>query len=323
MEQVLGKMKTREVADYLDKIGDERGADVRNVAMEANMMEAAFGSTKMAKGIGDFYLLKPSDEPGSNPLPKFQPTGHVYGFYPVESTDADSNVPIRGAGNIIPDKTLKGQNIKITLSRIMIQDYPGDGPHQILFDFRGRHQIAGQGQDLRFSQTYRVNEGEGAAVTGYPIFTGLRVGAEGMVFSCSTINVKNEGDHAILGFMEGDVFKKGLELIKTVNPVIPLVSGFAEGITKMLLSRNDNKIVQDFSMGLDFSAVRTTPKLREGTYIAVQTDDKQWDWTKWVYNPKRETIVSAEDPKKTIDWNYILFSISKMEPEIDEAPSTQ
>ena len=41
---------------------------------------------------------------------------------------------------------------------------------------------------------------------------GLTVGPEGLAFRCYTVNVKNDQDEALLGFLESDTFRAGLRL---------------------------------------------------------------------------------------------------------------
>ena len=43
------------------------------------------------------------------------------------------------------------------------------------------------------------------------------MGSEGVVFRCLTVNVKNEDDEALLGFLEPDVFTAGLMLATTAR----------------------------------------------------------------------------------------------------------
>ena len=90
----------------------------------------------------------------------------------------------------------------------------------MLFDFYARNQEPGAAEVLHFNATYRVREGERAAVRGYPIFVGLGVGIEGVALHFHTVNVKNDADEAFLDFLEGDVFKNGLKLATTAQPAI-------------------------------------------------------------------------------------------------------
>ena len=102
----------------------------------------------------------------------------------------------------------------------MSASYPGGGLHRVLFDFYAQHQVPGGAEDLHFNATFRVREGEHAAVVGFPIFIGLNVGTEGVAFRCYTVNVANEEDERLLGFLESDVFKSGLRLATTAQPAI-------------------------------------------------------------------------------------------------------
>jgi hypothetical protein len=298
---VAGVMKSSQVAERLAALGDKKSAQ------EINRQIKAMGKDVKFAALGWPFEKK---------TPVWKYTSHAFGYIP-KGVGGGANVEIKDAGNIQADDTLKNTNIKITLDRLRVFDYPGDGLHTVLFDFYAQHQTAtaGQTQDLHFNQNYRVQEGTGAGITGYPVFQGLKVGNEGVSFKCYTVNVGNDGDKKILGFLDGDVFKKGLELVNTINPVIPVVSGFATGIIKAFATRNDNVPVQDFYMGLDFSGISTRAQLREGSYVAVQVPDvAKWDWSEWIFKPSVGQIVSKQNTSETIPFNYIVFSVSKMQP---------
>lgn len=298
---VIGKMKSSKAAEKIAAFGDKK------TALQINKIVAEKG--KDVKFASLSWLFGDKE-------PAYKYTDHVFGYIPKASGGGGSGiVDITDAGNITADENLKNANIKITLDRLRVFDYPGKGTHTVLFDFFAQHQtsVAGQSQDLHFAQNYRVQEGAGAGITGYPVFIGLKVGTEGVSFKCSTINVSNEDDQKILKFLGNDVFKKGLELIGTINPVIPVVSGFATGIVETFAHRHDNVPVQDFFMGLDFSSSATRAQLKEGSYIAIQVPDaSQWDWTKWGFKPSIGQIVSKPS-SGGVPYNYIVFSISKMQ----------
>ncbi len=299
---VIGKMKASIAADKIAAMGDTKTAVAIKRAVKRRGKDVKFAA--LAWPFGD-----------NNPVYKF--TEHAFGYFPKASAGDPSLVEIKdaGGGSITADASLKNSNIKITLDRLRVFDYPGDGVHTILFDFYAQHQTsnAGDTQDLHFTQNYRAKEGGGAGITGYPVFVGLKVGTEGVSFKCYTVNVKNDGDQKILGFLNNDVFKKGLQLLNTVNPVIPVVSGFATGIIDAFAHRNDNVPVQDFYMGLDFSGVQSRAQLREGSYVAVQVEDASaWDWSQWVFKSGIGQIVSKQNPATGIPLNYVVFSISKM-----------
>lgn len=195
-------------------------------------------------------------------------------------------------------------------------DYPGGGTHSILFDFYAQNQVPGNVEDVHFNAVYRVREGERAAILGYPIFIGMNVGSEGVVFKCNTINVKNEDDEDLLGFLESDVFKAGLRLVQTAQPAIVPLSGMAVAVTKSIAKRNRNMPVQNFYLGLDFTNVLTCARLAEGSYLAVHIPEKLvsvWDWNDWVFQPASGQMVNRDDPKKLIPYNYLVFGVSRYE----------
>jgi hypothetical protein len=225
--------------------------------------------------------------------------------------------PIRHAGNIEADATLKNSRVKISLDCLRVAAYPGNGIHHVLFDFYAQNQVSGGNvEHLHFNATYRAKEGERAAILGYPVFLGLNVGSEGVAFKCFTVNVKNEQDEAFLKFLDSDVFKAGLKLASTAQPAIAPLSGMAVGLTRSLASRNKNVPVQDFFMGLDFTTIPTRAKLAEGSYIAVQIPEMMetmWDWGDWVYHPGTGQIVNKDDKGSLIPYNYLVFSVSRYE----------
>ena len=192
-------------------------------------------------------------------------------------------------------------------------DLPGS-LDRILFDFYAQNQVPGGIEHLHWSATYRVREGEEAAIIGYPIFVGLNVGSEGVAFRCLTVNVKNEDDDALLGFLESDVFKVGLGLATTAQPAIAPLSGMTVALTKSIAGRHKNVPVQDFYMGLDFTEIAFRARLAEGSYLAVQIPEalgRVWDWNEWVYHPKSGQVVSRDDEAQLIPYNFLVFSVSR------------
>jgi hypothetical protein len=297
----IGALKASQAAQKLMLMGDYDGA--RDIQRAIKLQGA---DTRFSELSWPFR---------KKPMPAYKYTAHAFGYIPKAATGTSPTTDITDAGNTAADANLKGQNIKITLDRLRVFQYPGEGIHTILFDFYAQHQTpnAGETQDLHFTQSYRVQEGSGAGITGYPVFVGLKVGDEGVSFKCFTVNVKNEGDQKVLAFLGSDVFKKGLQLVNSINPVVPIVSGFATGIVDAFAHRNDNVPVQDFYMGLDFSSVQTRAQLREGSYIAVQVPDAvAWDWSQWVFKSANGQIVSKGTPSTGVPFNYVVFSVSKM-----------
>lgn len=241
-------------------------------------------------------------------------TAHTFGYLPPLSETVP--LTIQHVSNISPDSTLKNARIKITLDRLRIADYPGGGTHLILFDFYAQNQVKDHAEDLHFNITSKVRQGEHAAILGVPIFLGLNVGTEGVVFRCYTVNVRNDADEAFLGFLESDTFKSGLKLISTLQPAIAPLSSMAYNLTKVIAKRHRNIGVQKFELGLDFSSIATRARLAEGSYIAVQIPENSqsvWNWNQWMYYPTTGQIFSRENPNQLISYNYLIFSISKHE----------
>lgn len=240
-------------------------------------------------------------------------TSHSFGFIPFSNTpSADSE--IISANTITPDPNLKNSKIKITLDRLVTMDYPGKGEHSILFDFYAKNQIQNQDEHIHFNQVYRIMEGEQAGISGYPIFTNLSVGKEGVDFKCFTVNVENKDDKKLVGFLEGDLFKSGLTLLNSINPVTPMLSGFAKGFTDQIKKRNKNVAVQDVYLGLDTNVgINTRAKLAQGSYVVIQVPNvNTWKWDEWKYKASIGQIVSKSDESKGPPFNYFVFSVSKM-----------
>jgi hypothetical protein len=244
----------------------------------------------------------------------WQHTAHAFGFVAPSTPGDNSPVPLIHAGAVPVDENLRGAQIKITLDRLRVAEYPGGGMHRILFDFYAQNQVGEGVEHLHFNASLRVQEGESVAAVGYPIFTGLNVGSEGVVFKCFTVNVANDEDEKLLGFLDHDVFKMGLRLATVAQPVLLPFSEMAVGLTRSIASRHRNVAVQDFYLGLDFSSIATRARLASGSYVAVQIPEglaTVWDWGEWVYLPSGGQIVHRDDYRRLVPCNYVVFSISR------------
>jgi hypothetical protein len=299
---VLGKLPPELAAVKLREIGDDATAE----ALERSAAEV---DTELVPfGVGE-WLWPFQDKP-------WQHTAHAFGYLPP-APPGDGLMPIRHASNMVADASLKNARIRITLDRLRVASYPGGGLHRVLFDFYAQNQVPGGAEDLHFNATFRVREGEHAAVVGFPIFVGLNVGTEGVAFRCYTVNVANEEDERLLGFLESDTFKSGLRLATTAQPAIAPLAATAVGLTKALASRSRNVPVQDFALGLDFSSIATRARLAEGSYLAVQVPEVEhaaWNWDDWAYHPTSGQVVSRADARSLIPYNYLVFSISRFDP---------
>jgi hypothetical protein len=294
---VIGKLPPAEAAAKLRELGDHAATALAPEPFEVMRGPVDFG----VRGLWPFQ-----DKP-------WQHTAHAFGYL-APAAPGNQPLPIQHAGNIPPDTTLKNSRIKITLDRLRVASYPGGGIHRILFDFYAQNQVPNGVEHLHFNSTFRAREGEQAAVIGFPIFVGLNIGTEGVAFRCYTVNVANDDDEKLLGFLEGDVFKAGLKLAATVQPAIAPLSGMAVALTRSLAARHRNVAVQDFYMGLDFSSLPTRAQLAEGAYLAVQIPEMLqtvWDWSEWVYNPASGQVVDKADHTRLIPYNYLIFSVSR------------
>jgi hypothetical protein len=247
----------------------------------------------------------------------WQHTAYAFGFLATGGLGG-APCPIQAIGMVQSDPTLRGTRVKIALNQLRVADYPGGGVHRVLFDFYARNQVPGGSEDLHFNATYRVQEGERAAVAGYPIFIGLTVGSEGVAFHCHTVNVKNDADEAFLDLLEGDVFKAGLKLATTAQPAIAPLTDMALGLTKAVAKRNRNVSVQDFYIGLDFAGTGMGARLAQGDYIAVQIPEslrRVWRWDDWIFDPNSGLIVDQADNDKLIPYNYVVFGVSRYDGE--------
>lgn len=283
--QSIAHLSDEELATYLDRIGDLEAARV--------LREARMRGQGIARMRGAPYAF----------------STHLFGF--IEEGGASASLaPIVPATSINADQSLVGGRIKVTLDGFRVQEYPGLGEHTVLFDFQGRHQASGEKHDLQFASVLRVHDGDNAAVSGSPIFTGLVVPQDGLAFKARTAIIRSQGDELILGALQSSAFKDGLKLLGTIQPVLPQLVGLASGITQTLITKRlFNKQVQCFDLGLDFSNTRTSARLRRGSYVAVQVADASlWDWKDWRYDPSRMNIV--DDQGGIAPVNAIIFSVS-------------
>jgi hypothetical protein len=244
----------------------------------------------------------------------WQHTAHAVGYLAPAVGPLAGLLEIQHAGNIVPEEGLRGARVKVTLDGLRVADYPGRGMHRLLFDFAARNQTGQGAEQLHFSTAYRVAEGEEAAVLGRPIFTGLQAGVEGLFLQCATVNVLNEGDEALLRFLEGDAFTNGLQLLTTAQPALGPFVALTLGLTQTIAARHRNVPVQKVDLGLDFSRIPVRPKLAEGSYIAVQIPQglrTVWEWDDWRYDPANGHLVSALDPGLLIPYNYFVVSVSR------------
>jgi hypothetical protein len=240
--------------------------------------------------------------------PPWRHTSHSVGFIPMGASGAGA---IRHVGEVEPDPSLKDARLRITLDGLRVADYPGGGIHRVLFNFFVQNRTGTGVEDVNFNATYRVREGESAAVLNFPIFTGVAPRETGLVIRCYTVNVKNDNDELFLDLLESDALRQGLTLVATAQPALGPLSSLAVGMAKAIATRRRNVPVQDVHLGLDFGGPATGARLAAGSYVAVQMPaafQRAWRWTDWSYDASSGQICNAAG--ELIPLNYFILGVS-------------
>jgi hypothetical protein len=295
-------MPLAQAKEKLREIGENEVADALEQTQSSGKAEAFANLSDL------FSFLK-------RPPPVWLPNGHTYGYLASDHTGR-KDLPIKHAGDMDSDQSLKNTRLRITLNHLYVAKYPGNGMHHILLHFSARNQLPGNSEEAHFNMMFRGYDGAAVAVIGHPIFVGLNVGSEGVSFGCKTVNVQNDDDQKFLEFLDSGVFKTGLSLVSTLQPAIAPLSGMVVGITKSIAQRFKNVPVQEFDMGLDFSDDPSGARLAEGSYIAVQLPpslQQIWDWDEWQFNRSSGQIVNKADASRLIPYNYIIFGVTRYE----------
>lgn len=249
--------------------------------------------------------------PWNRPPRAWEHTSYAFGFI-SENTPGNENLSISEAKNIEADNSLMNNQITVSLDFLRAYDYPGNGKHRVLFKFNALNHLNENVQNISFNQTFAIQEGQRAPISGYPIFIGLNTGQELVQFDVEIVNVSNDDDDKFLETMESGVVKNGMTLLNTVNPIIPIITEYATGITKMIAGRNKNLEITAPKMGLYIGNTPTRMKLSKGVYIAIQlSNPDQFDWSKWSYNRSYGTIQSLDGTNSDLPYNYFVFSISE------------
>jgi hypothetical protein len=293
--KVIGESPAELIAAELRDLGDPETAEAID--------------KRASKAISDDFI----DEAaflGFGPKSPWEHTAHQFGYIAPVAPGTTDLQPIKYPGNITPMGDLR--QIDIRLNRLRVYDYPGRGMHNILCSFAARNEVASGAEQVTFSQAYSVQEGESAGVAGYPIFIGLNVGQSGVAFECSTLNVSNDADEAILTALGSSTFHAGLNLLTTAQPVVKPFTELTLGVLKAVAARNRKVYVQRFYLGLDFDQAALGIRLTEGNYIAVQApSDDTLKWNDWGYDPETGAIVNRGNGPRSIPYNYVVFSVSR------------
>lgn len=283
---MLGSAHPKAIAEYLERIGDNETA-------------------------AEFHKLSGGGQSFSLPFWKYVwgHTGAKVGFIPEGSGAGDCE--IIDAIGMGPDHTLKEAALKVSLDVFYVHNYPGMGKHRILCEFSGKNQTDKESELMRFAVDLAANDESPAAHIGKPIFVNVNVGRDGLSFEGRTVNVKSEDDDLMLEALGNATFKDGLSLLTTVQPVLKPFVKLAEGLVTSVAKRSANYEVFKFALGLDFSKSMTSAKLGPGSYVVVQTDEHEWDWSNFVWNTGSGLVQPKADRTKRLQLNYMVFGVGR------------
>lgn len=282
----LAFKSNKSIADYLLLIGDDDAA-------------MRFSNTGVA-GQGIRRLLGGQDQ--------YAYSGMLMGFIP--SGSKGKALQIESAFELEPDMGLRGARIKITLDKFYVANFPGTGTHSILCEFTGKNQLSKAAEEMRFAVSTTANDGSSAAISGAPIFLGVSVGQDGIAFEGRTVNVASSDDTLLMDALGSDAFRNGLALLTSAQPALKPFVGLAGSVVKAIAGRNKNRQIYAFKLGLDFAGGATSARLREGSYVVVQADDREFDWSAHSWNSDSQSVVHTES-NTAIDFNYMVFGVSR------------
>ncbi len=299
MKTKISDLTLTEAIDYLQEIGDRENAE----PLQSLIREDPSLAHRKISEVQETPRLSRATWRG---------TEHSFGYIRPQKKKGLHSILF--AGSIDPDMSLANSRVDILLSGIYTMNYPGWGRHNILLQFNARHGTDAKGKPLRvqFQQKYVSKEKEGAGILSNFIFTGLTVPPRGMDFEVNIINLSNEEDEAALTVLDSEVIRKGLDLVHTALPGLETITRLGEGIVKLVLTRNRNKIVQSFHLGLNLTGVQgPVARLREGTFLAVQCHRDRLNWSDWVYDAQKGLVVLRQDTSVRLPYNHILFTVVK------------
>src|SRR5581483_5157917 len=320
---VIDEMSFDDVVAKLREMDDEESAaDLENARLEFYTMrgrilpsEAPWNDEASAADLDnaptDSYTMSATFSLPPRAWTKYKnkpwgSTEYQFGYLANFQSNDELQVIVH-AGSKVASTINPNDCIKITLERFQVVEYPGSSPYHILLKFSTGNQI--QNEDLHFSIISNASKGGPANIYGYPIFVGLNVGLNGIIFKFDPIVLKDSEDKKILSFLESDVFQSGLRLLSLVNPAVALFSIMTNNLFIYVAKHRKNAKVRGFNLGLDFGKSLPGYRLAEGSYIAVQipkNDDSIWKWDQWVYQTTSGLVVNKGNPTRTIPYNYLI-----------------
>ncbi len=260
------------------------------------------------------YLKSVRDETPKGLIPDrpWNHSEHQIGFIPPRTSTSTITADIKPAHAINSDTDIKKINIR--LDRLRVFDYPGWGTDKnVQLTFQAINDIKkGDDEQVAFTQAYNIKEGQGAGVTGYPIFIGLNVPNTGVNLRVVTLNLRSDQQLSALGVMDSSAFKSGLSLLETSQPAIAPFTTIALGAAKMLIESGTAKEIQKFHLGLDYDDNATTGvRLKNGSYVVVQAPLEDFRFSDYEFNYEIGRVTKKNIPDSDIPFNYIIFRISQ------------
>ena len=273
------------------------------IALGESPPEPADGQAERLEGISDWFSKRP--------LEAWQHTSNQIGYlapFPDGTTDPQ---PILHPAVIKADASLQDARINIHLDRLHAHKYPGSGLHHVMLTFKAQNQISPMPEPVSFCQTYKVRDGQSAGVMGYPLCVGLSVGKLGAAFQFLTVNVRNDGDKAMLDRIDSPAFAGGLSLLTSAQPALKPFTDLAVGVARNFLTRNENRSVQDCFLGLDFTPTPLGARLAVGNYVAVQVpSENALPWEEWEYRPQNG-VIGKKGGQGGLEYNYLIFRVTR------------
>jgi hypothetical protein len=274
----------------------------RLIALGEAPPESGDGEERL-EGIRDWFFKRP--------IQVWEHTSNQIGYlapFPAGTTDPQ---PILYPTGIEIDSDLQDARINIHLDRLHAHQYPGSGMHHVMLTFKAQNQLPNTPEPVSFCQTYRVRDGQSAGVTGYPLCIGLSVGKVGAAFQFLTVNVRNDGDKAMLDRIDSPAFTGGLSLLTTVQPALKPFTDLALGVARNFLMRNENCSVQDCYLGLDFTPAPLGARLAVGNYVCVQVpSENDLPWEEWEYRPQ-SGVIGKKGGQGRLEYNYLIFRVTR------------
>ena len=280
----LGSRAPEQISSYLTDIGDLEGAKAFMLAATSGQSTTLFNNC-------------------------YAQAGFMLGYIPPAAA-SQKLLPIVGISEIAADKSLIGRCIKITLDKFHVHSYPGLGNHNILCEFSGKNQVAGESEELKFAMRFKCSDQASAAIAAAPIFLGITVGKDGISFEGRTVNVSSDLDDTILSTLDGVAFKSGLTLLSTAQPALRPFASLASAAVAATASRKKNAQVHCFNIGLDFADGATSARLRHGSYVVVQTNSTQWKWDDFQWNSDARSL-ERKAGGAPIDFNYLIVGVTE------------